>query len=117
MDTKASMTNAKGMVSLNRDRKLPKVTKSNQMTVKVAPYPSAKVKQREAEASGLELREGAVRDQESAHEEESVDGDGAAEDNLPPQRRRASIMKLQFCTQRRENASNGAAFLEVCSYK
>ena len=53
--------------------------------MKVAPDPTAEVKQREAEASGLELGECAVRDQEAAHEEESVDGDGAAEDKLPPQ--------------------------------
>ena len=67
----------------------------------VAPDPSAEVKQGKAEASWFELRECAVRDQESAHEEESVDGDGAAEDQLSPQRRGVSIIQLQYYIQKK----------------
>ena len=53
--------------------------------MKVAPDPPSEVKQCEAESPRLELREGAVRDQEAAQEEEGVDGEGAAEDDLPPE--------------------------------
>ena len=62
----------------------------------VAPDPTAEVEQCEAEPPRLELREGAVRDQEAAQEEEGIDGEGAAEDNLPPDRKGASIFKLQI---------------------
>ena len=63
--------------------------------MKVAPDPTAEVEQGETEPPRLELRECAVRDQEAAQEEEGVDGEGAAEDDLPPDRKGASIFKLE----------------------
>ena len=79
----------------------PEVTRGYQKwpdNMKLPPDPSAEIKQREAETSWLKLRVGNVRDQEAAHEEESVDGDGAAEDNLPRQWRGPSIIEL-FCKE------------------